>query len=187
MLIMSTFSANFVRLLLQILIVISSQLSASFAFAQNSVSAGTIDIEIPTLHSVGFVWNISGDENRNATVGLEYRIKGDSAWSQGLAFLRTENHYYPASNVTPGNKLAGSALFLNPNTTYEFRLTLRDVDGGFAQRVVEATTRGVPSASPSGRTLYISPGNGGGTGSATNPFLGFAAADAAARPGDLFL
>jgi len=56
--------------------------------AANSVKADQLNVERPTLISEGFDWRIDGDDNRNATVTVKYRKKGDSAWKEGLPFLR---------------------------------------------------------------------------------------------------
>jgi hypothetical protein len=47
--------------------------------------------EPPTLLSLGFEWKIDGDDNRNATVEVSYRKKGEQNWKQGLPLLRIGN------------------------------------------------------------------------------------------------
>jgi hypothetical protein len=85
------------------------------------------------------------------------------------------------------NRLAGSVLFLNPNASYEVKLTLDDPDGGSAVQTVAVTTRPIPAMPIFGRTLHVVPGAGGGNGSAANPFKGIPAGEAVAQPGDTFL
>ena len=46
--------------------------------AQNAVTAGEFIVEPATLHNLGFGWKISGDDNRNATVAVQYRSEGSS-------------------------------------------------------------------------------------------------------------
>ena len=58
------------------------------ALAANSVKSGQLNVERPTLISEGFDWRIEGDDNRNATVTVKYRKKGDGDWQTGLPFLR---------------------------------------------------------------------------------------------------
>jgi hypothetical protein len=53
--------------------------------------------------------------------------------------------------------------------------------------VVEAKTRAVPVAPAPKRVLHVVPGDGGGTGSEDDPLRGLAAANEAARAGDLML
>jgi len=59
---------NLIRTLCFSLIIISS------ASAQDSVQPGEFIIEPPTLQNLGFEWYINSDDNRNATVKVEYRI-----------------------------------------------------------------------------------------------------------------
>ena len=62
--------------------------------AQDGVQSGKFIMEPPTLHNLGFEWYIDGDDNRNATVQVEYRIAGsDSGWKQGLPLLRIGDEY----------------------------------------------------------------------------------------------
>jgi hypothetical protein len=48
--------------------------------ARDGVVAGDLIVERPTLICLGFEWRISGDENRNASVAVQYRRQGDSDW-----------------------------------------------------------------------------------------------------------
>ena len=59
------------RLLLLVLI-------AAPLLAQDATQAGRLHVEHPTLENLGFEWAISGDENRNASVAVEFRKVGDS-------------------------------------------------------------------------------------------------------------
>jgi hypothetical protein len=82
---------------------------------------------------------------------------------------------------------AGSLLLLKPDTAYELRLRLVDPDGDRAERVLRARTLAEPAAPQALRQLHVIPGSGGGTGTGSDPFRGLTAAQAQARPGDLFL
>lgn len=138
-----------------------------------------------TLLSAGFEWRITGDDNGNCAVALEFRRAGEIAWRPAQPLLRVEHGLW-THGEDPGNLLAGSLFFLDPGTPYEARLTLSDPDGGSDQRVVSFSTRGGPAGADR-RTLHVIPGAGGGSGSTPDPFRGLAAADAAAQPGDLML
>ncbi|MBI4057690.1 MAG: hypothetical protein HY399_09105, partial [Elusimicrobia bacterium] len=152
----------------------------------NSCTPTNFVIDPPTLMSLAFAWYITGDDNRNCAVQVEYRQDGSGPWKNALPFLRVEDRSFYAGTLRPGNLLAGSILDLTPDTSYEVRLTLSDPDGGSAQQILTARTRKEPMASNS-RTLYVIPGSGGGTGSSNDPFRGLAAASAAAQPGDTFI
>jgi len=150
----------------------------------NSTIPGVI-AAYTTLISAGFEWRIDGDDNGNCTVALEYRRAGETGWRAAQPLLRVEHGIW-THGEDPGNLLAGSLFFLDPGTSYEARLTLSDPDGGADQRIVAFATRRAPRTAAV-RTLYVVPGSGGGSGTATNPYRGLAAADAIAQPGDLFL
>jgi hypothetical protein len=161
---------------------------APAAPAGNATVPGELLVEPPTLHSVGFEWSIAGDENRNAAVSVEFRRKGASTWRHGMPLLRTEIlSQYPLDKFAPPKPLAGSVVLLRAGTTYQFRLRLTDADGGAQERRVEVTTRKTPAAFGRGRIRFVRPGDGGGSGTASDPFRGLMAADAQAKPGDRFL
>ena len=95
----------------QVFLFILTGLSAVCAIAQQQTTAGELVIEPPTLISLGFEWYIEGDENRNASVALSYRKKGDSDWQQGLPLLRIQNErsvYDQTLDYTAPNMFAGS-------------------------------------------------------------------------------
>ena len=157
---------------------------APAARAANATVPGVLTVGT-TFLCAGFEWAVTGDDNDNCTVALEHRRAGTSAWLPAQPLLRAEHGLWTHGEDS-SNLLAGSLFFLEPGVAYEARLTLADPDGGADQRIVAFTTRTPPQAAAL-RTLYVVPGSGGGTGSPTDPFRGLAAADAAARPGDLFL
>jgi hypothetical protein len=136
-------------------------LSIAPTWAADATVAGALIVEPPTLLSLGFEWGISGDDNRNASVQVFYRKKGESAWREGLPLLRTggerinENaHQY----VTP-HLFAGSIMELEPGTEYEARFVMSDPDGvgGQAERIVTARTRPEPKPAAGGRVFHVYP------------------------------
>jgi hypothetical protein len=155
---------------------------------------GEVVVEEPTLFCAGFQWRIEGDSNHNCAAQVEYRKAADAMWRRGFPLLRCESWQSadPKYPFDVGNLLAGSIFDLEPGTAYEVRLTLKDPDGGEAQRTVTVTTRTEPPHYAGLRTLYVAPvgpgaGADGGTGTREAPFEGIAAADRAAQPGDVFL
>ena len=83
-----------------------------------------------------------------------------------------------------GNTLAGSIMFLEPDTDYEIQVALTDPDGGADTRAINVRTEPRRELPAPARTLHVVPGSGGGDGSAGNPYQGVAAAWAQAGPGD---
>jgi len=139
------------------------------SWAQANTVAGEFTVDPPTLVSLGFAWNITGDGNRNARVDVTYRKKGDQQWRKGLPLLRLQHeqvfggspresgsHYY--SYVAP-NMFAGSLLNLEPGTEYECHFVLSDPDGvkGKAERTVIAHTRAEPQPAAGGHVYHVYP------------------------------
>ncbi len=131
--------------------------------AQHTVQPGKFIVEPPTLTNLGFEWYISGDNNRNATVLVEYRASGTREWKEALPLLRMggeriirETEYL---DYTVPHLFAGSILDVAPNTEYECRFTMKDPDGvdGEAVQLTKVTTRTEPKAAPDGRILHVYP------------------------------
>lgn len=154
------------------------------------VVPGQFLIDPPTLENLGFRWYIQGDSNRNASVTVAYRKKGDREWREALPMLRV--HHEIANQVfgpyRTGNLFAGSVLGLQPGTTYEVKFTLRDPDGGAPSepKVVTVSTRSEPPPSRGLRYLHVYPPEYRGRRS-QGGFTNLQAALDAARPGDVLL
>jgi len=170
------------------------------AASENGVTPGNLVLEEPTLVCLGVRWYVSGDENGNASVKMSYRRKGEQAWRQAMPLFRVGKSDDPNAEkpflseqvngewpIPLPNLFAGSILDLQADTPYEIKLELSDPDGGSATRTLQARTRREPVAPKPKRTLHVKPGNGGGAGTAADPIRGLAAANAIAKPGDLFL
>jgi hypothetical protein len=69
-------------------ILVLSSVSFGMQTDNNAVAPGEFIVEPPTLMNLGFEWKIQGDENRNATVTVQYRKKGQSDWKDALPMLR---------------------------------------------------------------------------------------------------
>jgi hypothetical protein len=137
--------------------------ASTSAFAQNATETGKFTVEHPTLVNLGFEWAIRGDANRNATVDVEFRAVGETAWRKALPLVRVggERVFRAREHleyVVPDG-FAGSILNLRPGTEYECRLALKDPDGvsGQAMQNVRVKTRTEPQRSKQGRTLHVYP------------------------------
>ena len=153
--------------------------------AENGVRAGQFVVEPPTLICLGFEWEISGDDNRNATVEVEYRRPGQGAWKPAMPLLRMGGEKIFRAPYTVPHRFAGSILDLDPDTEYEVRLTMKDPDGvtGQAVQTVKVRTRGEPKAAAGGRVLHVYPPTWRGAKLEPN-FTGLMAAYAGAGTGD---
>ena len=159
---------------------------------RNEVVPGELIVDPPTLNNLGFRWLIDGDYNRNATVEVAFRKKGKTDWQEGPPMLRIQHEItarHRDRHHRTGNLFAGSVLFLEPETAYEVRLTLRDPDGGAPDEplVFEAVTRGEPRAWTEGRTLTVYPPDWEGERGETDVFATLMDAYGAAEPGDVIL
>ncbi len=136
-------------------------LLAPVLVAQDNVVAGEVYVEPPTLISLGFEWPISGDDDRDASVTLEYRPLGGKTWQQGPPMLRIGGERINENAlqyVTP-DLFAGSIFDLLPGTTYVIRLHLEDPDGatGKTTQLITAATRLEPTPAPDGRVFHVYP------------------------------
>jgi hypothetical protein len=132
-----------------------------------------------TQHAIGMEWDVNNDTNYNATCSVQFRKQGRKTWQEAQPLFRT--------NFKGKNMLAGSILFLEPGTTHEVKLQVNDPDGGNTERTLFIATSPVPTKPTNSRTLHVRPGNGGGSGTSTDPFLGIDAAQNQAQPGDTYL
>ena len=129
--------------------------------AQNATQAGKFTVEHPTLLNLGFEWVINGDANRNATVDVQYRAVGETAWKTAMPLVRIggESIYRRRENLdyTVPDAFAGSILNLQPGTEYECQFKLADADGatGQTQHTVKVTTRTEPQPFQGGRTFHV--------------------------------
>ncbi len=155
------------------------------SFAANAVTPGTIRTDA-TFNHIGVLWWITGDDDLDSSLKLEFRRQGESLWQPGAPAMRAYPTIIVDGSALGLNYWAASALFLVTGTTYQLRLTLSDPDGGSVTRTVTAATRVEPQPDPAGRHRYVIPGSSGGDGSSGNPFRGLQTAADKAQPGDIF-
>ena len=158
----------------------------TISYTQNAVTIGTLRLEA-TYEHISVLYNISGDENRNSSLLIEYRPQGTTAYLVGAKTLRAHPSSLVDGNTLGRNHLAGSAMFLEPNTTYDLRLTSTDPDGGGDVETITWQTKTELTPSVNGTIYYVAPGNGGGNGTINNPYLGLQTAADNAAPGNIFL
>src|SRR5579864_2954506 len=127
----------------------------------DKVTAKEFYAEPPTLISLGFEWQIDGDDNHNAAVVVSYRKKGEPAWTEGLPMLRLDHERINenALQYTTPNMFAGSIFDLDPATEYECRFVLSDPDGveGKAENIVTVRTRFEPKPAEGGKVYHVYP------------------------------
>jgi hypothetical protein len=147
--------------------------------AQNQVTLVGTDHH-GNFHTVGVVVSVSGDDNRNATVDIDWRPSGGPSYLAGHPCLRIDDGHF-----------VGSLFDLSPGTAYDVRLTVDDPDGvtGPSQATLALNTRPDDFPGPTLRTLYVSP-TGSNSNPGTNPQYPVRTIQHAAdlsQPGDLVL
>jgi hypothetical protein len=140
-----------------------AQNTSGAVIVRNQTKTNEFIIEPPTLLCAGFQWTISGDENRNATVAVQFRKKGSAYWNQGLPLLRIggEKVYGHEQRwvYTTENMFAGSIFNLEPGTVYECNFQLTDPDGveGPNTHTVFVTTKTEPRPYEHGQVYHVYP------------------------------
>jgi hypothetical protein len=138
------------------------------------VVVGQFVVEPATLHSIGFEWYLSGDDNHNAAVAVSYRKRGQSDWKPAQSLIHLDHefnnisvgagsdghliHEGPGVFIAP-NVFVGSIFNLEPGTEYECRFVLSDPDGvsGTRQKIVTVRTRAVPMPAAGGHVYNVYP------------------------------
>jgi hypothetical protein len=131
--------------------------------AEDATRAGRFHVQRPTLLNLGFEWEISGDENRNASVEVQFRKVGEAEWRTGLPLARIGGEqvfrHREHLDYTVPDGFAGSILNLEPGTEYECRFEMTDPDGvsGESVQQVVVKTRSEPQPYEGGRVLHVYP------------------------------
>lgn len=134
----------------------------ALAVNENKVRPGEFVVEPPTLINLGFEWYVGDDDNRDATVQVQYRKKGDTTWKKALPLLRlsrNERTVWWSVDYSPPNMFAGSIFDLKPATEYECMFTMSDPDGvsGDGQKTVTVRTRAEPRPFEGGNVYHLYP------------------------------
>jgi len=138
-------------------------LNSDFNSIRNQTKTDEFIIEPPTLVCAGFEWKISGDENRNATVKVNYRKKGSATWLEALPLLRIGDEKIYGHDqrwvYTVMPMFAGSIFNLEPGAVYECRFQLTDPDGivGLTEQKVFVQTRTEPKPYELGQVYHVYP------------------------------
>lgn len=148
-------------------------------FAANGSSLLSIEA-YANFHAGGVVATISGDDNSDAALSLEWRRQGEVSFRSGHPLTRIDETHF-----------VGSLFWLSPAQGYEVKVTLSDPDGisGDSSRVANLNTRLDTFVEPTLRTLYVS-NSGSDSNSGTspaNPLKTIQHASDISLPGDLIL
>lgn len=138
-----------------------------------------------TFEHISAHLNIEGDDNHNSTFSLEYRLTGTNTYLPAAESMRAFPEMIVDGSALNENFHAATAMFLQPNSNYDLRVTVIDPDGGGQTIDTNFSTQLMPNPALDGNTIYVVPGNGGGSGTSGNPYLGIQDAVDAAGPGDI--
>ena len=143
----------------KIVCLLVSFLIAFPVLAGDATIPGEVTTPYPTIINLAVEWAIEGDDNLNATCQVKFREVGTAAWRDGMPLRRI-----PAGEsigtkpiFTWTNRLSGSIFDLKPDTEYEIQLSLKDPDGGAADKTVKVRTRPVPKAPSNAPTRNLDP------------------------------
>jgi hypothetical protein len=138
---------------LPLLLLATAQLNAA-----DSLEPGEVTTPFPTINHLAVEWQITGDDDLDASCEVRFRKATSSAWVSAMPLRRV-----PAGSsretkliIHWTNRLSGSLFDLEADTTYELELKLHDPDGGNATRVVQASTRPESIAPPDTPTRQAS-------------------------------
>jgi len=152
--------------------------------SSNAVTPGNIKVDA-TFEHIGILYNISGDENLNSNLEIEFREQDNGVYQNGAITMRSHPGLVIDGSTYNANHHAGSAMFLEPNTTYNIRLTLSDPDGGGTTTTITASTKAYPTETNNYR--YVAPGSSGGSGTSSNPYRGLQTAADNAQAGITYI
>jgi len=124
-------------------IAVLSAISCSALYADNLLHLGTPKLDRPTLTTIGIQFLITGDDNFNSSVSVQYRVSGTSLWITGLPLVRV--HPETVANYTVAPQFGGSIFDLKPATTYDIQLHAVDPDGVDQTFTLSSATRPVPA------------------------------------------
>ncbi|MGE5645645.1 MAG: chondroitinase-B domain-containing protein [Acidobacteriota bacterium] len=111
--------------------------------ADDTLHTGTATLDPPTLAALGVRLPVTGDDNFNASVTVQYRKNGAGPWNDAQPLFRVHPEVVTGFTAVP--EFAGSIFTLRPDTSYEIRLHITDPDGNIDEsQTLTARTRPVP-------------------------------------------
>ncbi|MEE9440085.1 MAG: T9SS type A sorting domain-containing protein [Saprospiraceae bacterium] len=171
---------NLVILLFSLISIVNIQ-------AQDNIIGSTALIHT-TFNHISVHINIAGDVNVNSTCSIEYKEVSETTYNNSAKVMRATPDMIVDGNLLDRNHFAGSAMFLKPGTLYNIRITIIDPDNGtpLIDDII-AITKSFPQAAVDGVKKYVIPGDGGGQGTLSDPYLGLQSAADNANEGDIII
>lgn len=128
---------------------------ASVVPSGDGAIVGTFEVDGRSTSAMSVFLPVTGDDNRDATAYLEYRLAGGGAYTRGPDLYYIDPQY-PTVNQ---QGFASGLINLPPDTAYDLRVVLADPDGttgeSATQILLAESTRAVPPlASAQGAADY---------------------------------
>lgn len=143
-----------------------------------------------TFDNIGYMYEVVGDTNDNATAVVEYKTSASGTWitasdSRNKPYYDNRPTLY-STGSPPANpyvdEMRGSVVGLAANTSYDVRLTVTDPDSGITVASGTISTLGDPTFG--GTIRYVDDVGSNGDGSSGSPFNTLSACQTAASAGD---
>ena len=131
---------------------LSLGLATSARGVDNVLHLGAVNVDRPTIVTLGVQLLVSGDDNHDARVAMHYRPTGTPTWRDAMDLFRVHPESVVGRSVP--EQFAGSIFELTPGATYDVELHATDPDGPVDQVVsLSATLRTVPATDPQTPTV----------------------------------
>ena len=159
------------------------------AIPPSATSSLTLEL-VPTYESIGVSLSFSGDDNSNNDAVLAYRPVGTTTtrWLKGMD-MTADRRTLVRGELNPFvNQWRASILGVMPNTEYEIKVSVSDIDGTTGSPVVGSvrTWKETDTIPANGRNIHVAV-NGNdttGDGSQINPYRSIQSATDQAIGGD---
>lgn len=127
-------------------------------FADNILHITPVQLDRPTLSSLGVKMPFSGDDNLNSSVGVQYKTSGTTTWYTALPLWRVHPEVVAKTAGVTLN-YSGSIFDLRANSSYDIQLTISDPDGIVDQNGVNLGTQTTVSLTAMTRAVPGDPAN----------------------------
>lgn len=148
-------------------------LDTATALAANAITPGAVTLA-STINAISVTAPFTQDDNANATMAIQFRRTGDTAWLDAYVPYVDRRSTIDAIANPYVNQGRGSIVGLTANTSYDVRVTWTDTDGVTGGQPADVALSTKPSTPTTGGTSYYvnstTGDDGTGDGSIGNPW-----------------
>lgn len=152
----------------------------------NQIQLSTLVAE-PTFHCAGLYAGISGDDNRNARATPYFRKVGDTDWNLASNMFYDRRPTFGGHTNPFRDQFRSSVFWLEPDTAYEAKVVVSDLDGvfGLPELIIPFRTLNPVVPEGTGFQYYVrADGSDSAPGSQNQPWRTLAHALQTVQPGD---